>query len=515
MENRPERGNLKIRKPSPEIRTTFIGTVLFALAVHGMGLFNKLSFHDDILALFGTGTTIPSGRWMLHVAGWLETLIFGDGHFSLPVMNGLFSIGCVAVSACMLVNLLKIRGKAQCLGLGCLMVAFPTVTGLFGYMFTMPYYMLAMTMMTACACIICSARRRWMRIPAVILGGCSVGIYQAFLPMLLSILLLYDLSVLAEGKEPAGAFLKRAGVQLLCVLGTVAFYFAANRFFLAKFGMEMNGYMGNDRIGSTSAAVYLERAGRAYREFFLPARNVYYDMYPMHVHYMYLLMIAADVLLAVRLICVTGKRSRGKAALLALLFALFPLGCNFIFVMSETVHGLMTYGQVAQFALFVWLTDRLELRPPRADRLLALAVSLVLGLTGIMYARFANQCYLKVTFQQQQAVSYYTTLVSRIKSTEGYRDDLPVAFLGGEHIADRTLANIDELDFIHLDSYGETSESYINSYSWTVFMERWCGYGPEYHDGSGLRDLPEVRDMPHYPDDGSIRIVQDVIVVNF
>ena len=78
-------------------------------------------------------------------------------------------------------------------------------------------------MMTACACLICSPRRRWMRIPAVVLGGCSVGIYQAFLPMLLSITLLYDISVLAEGDESAGTFLKRAGLQPRPVGWTVLF----------------------------------------------------------------------------------------------------------------------------------------------------------------------------------------------------------------------------------------------------------------------------------------------------
>ena len=30
-----------------------------------------------------------------------------------------------------------------------------------------------------------------------------------------------------------------------------------------------------------------------------------------------------------------------------------------------------------------------------------------------------------------------------------------------------------------------------------------------------ITDLPEVKAMPHYPDDGSIRNLGDVIVVNF
>ena len=504
-----------LRAITPQIRITLLSAFLSGLVVHGMGLFNKFSYHDDIIALFWTGTTIPSGRWMLHVAGWLETLIFGDGHFSLPVMNGLFSIFCITGSACLLVHTLKIRSRAYCAGLGCLMAAFPTVTGLFGYMFTIPYYMLAMLMMTVSAVLICSTDKWWTGILAVILGGCSLGIYQAFLPMLLSIPLVYDIATLAEQEKKTADFLKRIGVQALCILGVMGFYLAASRFFLAKYNMELNGYMGIGQTGSTPITVYLERAVRAYREFFSPSRNVNYDMYPMHVHYLYQMMVFADAVMAVRMAILTAKRDKVRTGLLLVLFALIPLGCNFIFVMSETVHGLMTYGQIMQFVFFVWLMDRTEIRLPELRRIATGLAVTVLALTGIMYARFANQCYLKTTFQQQQAISWYTTLASRIKSVDGFRDELPVAFLNGEHISDRTLYNIDELDFIKLDSYGDTIESYINSYAWTSFMERWCGYGPLYHDGKEIRSLPEVQEMPHYPDDGSIRILQDVIIVNF
>ena len=40
-------------------------------------------------------------------------------------------------------------------------------------------------------------------------------------------------------------------------------------------------------------------------------------------------------------------------------------------------------------------------------------------------------------FALTQAESYYTTLVTRIKSVTGYEDDLPVAYLG--NIQDKTL----------------------------------------------------------------------------
>ena len=126
------------QKQIRRVSIPFFSALLTGLIAHGMGLFNKYSFHDDILALFWTGTTIPSGRWMLHVIGWMETLLFGDGHFSMPLINGLFSILCIASAASLLVHTFNIRNRVYAAALGALMAAFPTVTALFGYMFTFP-----------------------------------------------------------------------------------------------------------------------------------------------------------------------------------------------------------------------------------------------------------------------------------------------------------------------------------------------------------------------------------------
>lgn len=516
------RGFSPLRRVPESARWAFGGAMLFGLLAHGMGLWNKLSWHDDIIALFWVGSTISSGRWMLHVLGWLETLLFGDGHFSLPVMNGLFALCCVGAAAALLARLLGIRKKSLCAGLGCVMAAFPTVAGLFGYMFTIPYYLLAMVMMVVSAWAI-SEGKWWMKLGAVLLGGCSVGIYQAFVPMLLSVLLLYDMRRLAEGSESAGAFLKRAAAQGLCVVGVMGFYFAMNAFFLAKFDLRMNTYMGMDQMGADSLGDYLGRVGLAYARFFSPERYTAADMYPMRAYYAYLAMLCGDLLLGLGQVIRLWRKNRGKALLFTLLLALFPLANDFIYVMSERVHGLMTYSLVMQAALFAWLADRADFRTvfgrEKAAGILRRAVSglaaAVLGFTGILYARFDNQCYLKAIFQQQQAISFFTALTAQIKAAPGFRDDMPVAFLNEEKIADQTLYNIDELDFIHLPPYGDTMEGYVNTYAWRAFMERWCGFGPAYADPSACADLPEVQAMPHYPDDGSIRQVGDILVVNF
>ena len=74
---------------------------------------------------------------------------------------------------------------------------------------------------------------------------------------------------------------------------------------------------------------------------------------------------------------------------------------------------------------------------------------------------------------------------------------------------------VNELNFILLAPYSGNIWEYLNSYALRYFMERWCGFGPAYADAAVWAGLPEIPEMPHYPDDGSIRNLGDVLVVNF
>ncbi len=539
------------------------GALAVGLAAQGVGLFNKYSWHDDIFSLFHLGATITSGRWMLHVLGELEILIFGDGHFSLPLMNGLFSLICIGLSAGILVRLLKIRSRLLSALLGGVTAAFPVVTALFGFMFTAPYYFLALLMITAGSAWICAGDAWWKKTLGTLLCACSAGVYQAFLPLLPAIILLYDISSLAECPRKGTVYLRRGGLQALCAAGALGLYLAGSRLFLSLYQMEMDSYMGLNQVGSVALADYAARVGRAFAEFFHPTRNVLWDMYPQHVHYLYLAMLCLDAGLGILLIIRLWKESPLRALLSVALLILFPLACNLIFVLSEEVHSLMVYGQAMQFALLVWLTDRADLRFPSgrrglaespsasgqrvpvespsdpgnqipadipsgserrvpahnrfpsARRVLSAAVSLMLAACCVMYIRYDNQCYLKTAFQQQEAISWYTSLIARIQSAPGYRDELPVAWINRMDAKDQSLYNIDELNFIVLASYEQDIQNYVNNWAWEKFLSRWCGFAPETADPETMRDLPEVQAMPSWPDDGSVQVVHDIVVVKF
>lgn len=498
---------------NPQALAALAGAVLFGFFAHGTGLLNKLSHQDDIANLFGFGATITSGRWMLHLLSWMEGLLFGTGNTSLPLYNGILSLLCVGAVCALLSDLLKIRNPVYCALMGCLLAAFPTMAALFSYMFTSHPYMIGLVMATAAAYLICRDTPWWAKMIAAALGGASIGVYQAFLPVILSVILIYDFMDM-KAEEPLGAFFRRAGVQILCVAGVMGVYFAANRFFLWKFHLQLSSYQGIDQMGVMSLSTFLERCGKAYALFFRPARNAAEDMYPGTLYDVYYLLMAANLALAVRRVFRTGRTDRLKALLQAVLPALFPLVVNFIYVMSEEVHGLMVFGAAMPFVLLIAQLDDLERDPFRGRQALSAAATLVLAVTGVMFARYDNQCYLKDTLQQSEAMSYYTTVITRIKSAPGYTPDTEICFVNDWSQLDPTIYDLPEMDFIHLNLYSHSTTEYIHLYK-EFFIRTWCGFEANWYWGEDPAEWPEVREMPAYPADGSVQMVRDILIVKF
>lgn len=46
-------------------------------------------------------------------------------------------------------------------------------------------------------------------------------------------------------------------------------------------------------------------------------------------------------------------------------------------------------------------------------------------------------------------------------------------------------------------------------------MKMWCGFDPETADSTTYEQLPEVVQMPNYPDAGAIRVIDGVVVIKF
>lgn len=107
--------------------------------------------------------------------------------------------------------------------------------------------------------------------------------------------------------------------------------------------------------------------------------------------------------------------------------------------------------------------------------------------------------------------SYFTTMITQIKSTEGYKDDMPVAYINFNDKQDSSLTINEELSGVNTIPYYDTNIM-INNFAIRSFIANWCGFSPQL-DYSAFQALPEVQEMTCYPDEGSIKIIDGIVVV--
>ena len=67
-------------------------------------------------------------------------------------------------------------------------------------------------------------------------------------------------------------------------------------------------------------------------------------------------------------------------------------------------------------------------------------------------------------------------------------------------------------DPIYLPPY--QGNSIINDFAWEETMELWCGFSPVKAD-PGVASADVIESMPNYPAEGSVRMIDGIVVVKF
>lgn len=510
-----------VKRIDKRYRITFFSSLIVGILSQGMGLFNKFSIRDDVCSLFKIGYTVTSGRWALQLLGDLEKKVYGGfGHYSMPLFNGALTILFIAIASVFIVRLLDIESDLAGIFIGGLMVAFPTVTCAFDYMFTAHYYFFAMMCSVFGAVLICSGDKLWKAAVGIILIAFSMGVYQGFLPTSITLMLCYVIRVITEEK-PLSSILKRIlRIAAGCVLA-VLLYYALTQLSLIITHTQLTEYEGISSMGKGSLSEFASRIKMAYHEFFWPTHGSRDMMYPYHLYHLY--MGTTICLAAIYLVTVVKLfRKRGSLAVLYTVSGIaFPLAVNFIFVMvSVSKYSLMVYSQTFPFIALIWHIDRLSGKKNektvkhRKQKVIGILAFLYCMLVLAMYIRYDNACYLKTAIVQEEAKSYLTTLVTRIKSVPGYKDEYSVTFINKGKNRDKTITKIEEFDDLNLAG-SRRLRTAVKDYASRNFINMWCGFSPKWADSRLFYDLPEVQEMTHYPDDGSIKVINQTVVVKF
>lgn len=502
-----------IKRISRRTKITFLSTVIIGILAHFFALVNTLNNYDNIrFNPSGIGVGVTSGRWLLSLIN--DTWHKFWGVYNIPFFNGTITLLFIAITACMIVKIFDIRNILNCILIGGITIVFPSITSLMFFMFTAPYYAFAI-FLSVLAVYLCY-RYNYGWIMSILCIACSIGIYQAYLPItagLYVLLLIYQCICKEWGIKET--FFKGIQYLMILIVGLVVYY-GFLKFFLNYYKMDLASYQGIDSMGQLDIMHMPQLVLNTLKNCIgLSVANYCSINQSWPVRIFILGLMISVMLFFVTIVCDRTYKIQNIFCIICLSIILL-IASDSIEIMCPDglIYTLMVYGMVLLFIAPVVYMESIEKRSNnRNTRLLHLGewiatISLIIIISNYIWQSNGN--YMSSYYTQEQTISYFQTLVTKIKSIKGYSDKLPVVFIGDCYEDESFKNSWSETPFW----YGGISDGLINRYSADYFMRNYLGYNYKTVSEENKKKIEEkTKNMPEYPKDGSIQIINNVIVV--
>lgn len=499
-------------------KSVFIIALLLFIAgiiCHGYMFFNKLPNLDETGSVNGfLGIATPLGRWALPFTGIL------NGPFSSPAFNGSLSLFFIILSVFFIADTLKIKSNLAILFMGGVLVSFPVVTSTFTFMYTSVAYMLALFLEVLAVWLAVSDLPFCAKYPKIIffIASCimagGIGIYQAYYQVACTLILIYGLQTYV--REDKQTVAKNACRLISLLFIGMVVYYIMTRIGCLYTGKEMDVFYAAGSISEFAKSIphsFLRCYSYFISIFISDFRGVSFNQI-VRIALLALVLIGI-ALYEYLLFCRRRNLLSGNFMLL-----LFPLTLGVIrFTMTSRALDtliIFSYSLLAVFPFAMLSVAENDLKVKISNVLTAIGLAGCLLLTW-QYAILANNVYTTMDIAKTEAMSYYTAMIAQIKSIDGYTDDLSVCLLGTES-SDSTVYDLS--DFYRGDVRGKmTCNRFINMYSRYYFLSIYLGYNPDFiawedfletENDENLRILEE---MPSYPDSGSIKVIDDTVII--
>lgn len=525
-------GNLWARIPN-YVKLTFIFTVALGFLVHMFVLTNFLTNTDSSRYFYeGVKDLGPShGRWFHYFASYVLNPIL-----PAPWLNGLWAFTFIGLSACIIAYCLQIRSALSCFILAGLMTASPVLAMNFFFTPFVPANFSALFL--ACLGVLIAHNYKYGGLGGAVLLACSLGVYQAYYAAAAGLcLMILILGALGSGASPRQIFFRGCRFLLFLVLGLLLYLLIV--LLTTDGGRQLSDYLNTNRMFQFDIWRIIFSVINAYKVFFDYYWDNYYNWFPQAHSLLCLTLLAlGGGFLAVLAVVNKTFREPRLLILIGLFLLVLPLAIGFAVVASNTFNSRYQISRVLYCLVLapVFVLALLEacVRAcrsaglKRGARIILLAASCWTatgGLTLLIYhdALASNYLYTQTYIAYEQGYAWALEVMARVKKVEGYNSGRQVLFIDKEKRESKTAAKPQGKDMFRVANppYPQKFNSY--SHFFEIFMGlpnpsrhvRFRNHKQAREALGKLGLLDEVIAMPTYPEEGSIKVVGDKIVVNF
>ncbi len=505
--------------------TTVITTFLFGIFVHMFGLVNVLHNRDNIVCSpNGYGAGVTSGRWFLEIIGNIFSRL--SAGYNLPWVNGVTYILLLSISFGFLVNIFGVKNRKNALLGGMIFIVFPSLVEVIFFRFTAPYYGFAVFLSILAVWII-KKITIGRSILSMIFIALSLGIYQAYIPLTIGIFLLLLLKNTLKQEIEFKCIILHGFCYLLNVILGLFLHLAALRIVLMYENKELSGYKGMDKHLSIQELPSLLK--RAIVDVInLPRRDYCYLAPNKTIKLIYLFIGIISIIIFSVILC-NCKKNIKVVCISFLLAGAFLLSVNLIVVMCP--YSSIACRMVCPFVLLLLMPIiLLECMPDVTVKVvIGKILTFLLVSTICMYSYLANVSYVDVYYTNRIAENYLSGLVVQVRMTEKFDANKKWALIG--EIKDPIL----EDPWDDFDVRKSSVKSLLGSFSRNSWITNYIGYSlkqdtdeklfkPDIkysvpiasdEEISILKTRPEYQEMPNWPTQGSIKVIDDIVVVKF
>lgn len=502
----------KIKKGiKKEWKISFFSTIIIGFLTHMYIFTNRIPNHDGLINIYNTQLKFQSGRFFLGPFSGISS------YFDLPWINGSLSIIYLGLVAVVLNEFFELRKTLSLILSGGLIVTFPTIASTFSYLFTADGYM--MGFLLSVLALLMTKRYKMGFIPGSVLLYLSVGIYQANLTLVLTIIAVWFLrELLFPQKNLKVLFRALSKYGFLVVLG-MSYYTITFKLYQKVFSGHLTDYQGIDQIGVHSGSILGKflQIKDAFMHFFF--RGFFTD-YPIKLFEVFNLILFVVIVFAVVWLMISNKVYQSPLRMLIMMVCavLIPIFSYCLYFVSPGVeyHMLMVMSLVSIYQLPLLLYDRFEIRTITI-KWLSWGTVLTAALIIFNFSIISNIAYFNATLKYERSAALMNRVLDRMEQTEGFEDATKIAVFGiismNTQISSTTVSkNIPEMT----GAMGEVILS--RPYHFEYMLANQFGVALERLSEEELDDLqkdPLVQQMEPWPSKNSVKIYNGIVILKF
>lgn len=506
-----EKLSILYRRITGSEKATFTGCFIGGLVAHLYIYTNTIPNFDGISRMYDGQEMTISGRWFLHYASSLNY------YTQMPMVIGVLAMLFLAASAMLMIHMFRIESCVMAGLWGGILAVFPAIADTNTYIYTASSYCLAISLATLGVWL--TKKIKWGIISGSALLALSMGIYQTYVTVAITLSVLLVIQELLNSESRIRSIFNSGLKYVVYICLGTGLYYVILKLFLKVKGIALWSYLGMsnvengypiEKIGSTICKTYAG-VGR----FFFRGEDGFNNIF-----------IVCNVIVAILSVALVIEvikkqevwKDRIKIFGLVILLALIPVSVNFTQIISpySKPRLIMKFSFVFIYFIPIILIELIKKNSHVKIQIQA-AVTAIVGaffVLAVYFWQYDNLLYTMLNQAHRATLSFVTNVVSRIEGCEGYHMGMQVIIVGG-FPSDRYDSDISVYEEVKHESALSSSVIPLNKHIY-YYMNDWLNVRieePPEEVFIHISETEEFKEMSLYPDDGSIKIIGNNVVV--